>query len=1667
MARAEMIALVAAGLFLAVPQTSKSAPLRVFLRAGPKTHGEGEHDHPRFLAEWSKLLAERGARVDGGLEFPSEAQLGSCDVLVLYAADGAAIHGDERARLERYLARGGGLVVLHDAVCGDDPHWFKTIAGGAWEHGHSKYLEGEMGLVFADREHPITRGVANFDFEDEIYWDLHLDPRAHVLANSFHTPFDVTPQMWTFEPGAASSASPGYRAFVSIQGHLWKSFSQPAWRTLLLRGIAWAGRHDADEFVTAAETAALRYPPGGPRAPERAAEALVLHPDFELALVAAEPLVVNPISLDWDAHGRLWVALTPGYPDKEESSGVPARDEIVILGDSDGDGRMDQRTVFADGLDLVTSLVFHEDGVIVAQSPEILMLRDTDGDDRADERTVLFRGFGYADTHAVVSNLRWGLDGWIYATQGYSGNDSRHVLGRDVTGRDGVDHGHVGNGLFRFRPDASAIEMVSAYHSNTWGLDFTWDGELLFTMANGSHLRHVVVPERELARGRLAGVESWLDVTDHERVFPLRAHERPPYQQIDFVGAFTGAAGGCVYTGGAWPGGFAAFEGSFFVCEPTVNLVHHDRISAKGVTFAAGKAREPEFLASTDLWFRPVHLRVGPDGALYVLDFYNQAAVHNDTRGPPHGPTNAAVRPDRDHEHGRIWRIQHRAAQPASLPDSLRDQQELVSALTHPNGWVRGTARRLLCEARTLEPGTLRLLAERAMAASTPAGRVLALWILALRAPTGFFDVIQAALRDVDPGVRKNALRALEMLDDWSLARALPRPEVLLDERDPRARLAGLALAPRVLPDSALPALVAKGLAFEDDWSRSAVLAVAAARPARFVEAVLSSPPEDGAPELERMLRALGALVARRGGMRDAVEVVTALGERGSRSITVAVPLLEELARIPVDEGSRPWPSPRLDQALVRLLKSPHAEIAIAALPLSAGWTATRKVAEERDALGARLDEVAGDEARALELRLGAVRAMLALPGQRTRAIVLAGGFLDPLFPLDVQLSVVDALAARPEAAATLCARFPALSRPARERVLASLLSRTAASNVLLDVLASGEIRAAELGPEALHRLRNHPDAATAARAGRVLAGLVGAERGDKDALLAELVPLVDGPGDAARGRELFAQNCGNCHTARGAEARGGVGPDLTGMGARGARELLPFLIDPNRAVEPAFLEYVVETTGGELVDGVIARETGEALLLRNSSGEREVRRAEIASLRSTGRSPMPTGFESLGAEALRDLIAFLAGDWSGFRVLDLEPFCSSSATRGLYDTKHDAKPMRFRQHGVVGVEGVPFEILDPARASEERNTLTLRGGLAEGWESHGYPQRVEIPVGFALERLHVLGGIAAWGFPYTDRRAGAVKLAWNYADGAREECVLTDGAEFADWIARHDVPGSKWVDVLAEESWGQVRTFSVAPGRTDAVVASIVLESFDNHLAPTFVALTAELAGARPSQEQPVQARQTPRILIFGGGSSHDFARWFGDEDVRTLAALEKAVGYSERPAELARALEELDVLVLCNNQPFADPALRAALFDFVARGGGLVLVHPSTWYNWADWPEYNRELVGGGARSHEDYGSFSVRVTATGHPVTENVLAQFKITDELYRFEPDPAARSQVLAIGISPPSGAEYPVVWTHAHGAGRIVGLTLGHDGAAHQHASYRRLLANAVRWVCGD
>jgi len=1625
------------------PETREvSGPLRVFLRVGPKTHGPGQHDHPRFLDEWRVLLEQRGAVVDGALAFPTAAQLDATDVLVLYAAEGASVAPDERARLERYLARGGGIVALHDAVCGDDPHWFKTIVGGAWEHGHSKWQEGHMGLYLSPEEHPITRGIPHFDLDDEIYYDLHLQPGVQVLGQSLRTVFDIDPQMWVYEKDA-------YRAFVSIQGHQHETFSHPAWQAIILRGIAWAAQRDADLLLGRGELETLRYPPGGPTRPELSHASFELHPDFEIALIANEPDVVNPIAIDWDDRGRVWVAATPGYPFKQASSGIPAHDQILVLEDGAGDGRLEPVSVFFEGLDLVTSLVVYDQGVIVTASPEILYLADTDGDLQADETTVLFRGFGFNDTHATISNMHWGLDGWIYATQGYSGNASR-----DIIGVDDVSHGPIGNGLFRFRPDGSAIELVSSYGSNTWGLDFAPDGELFFSMANGAHLRHVVLEESALAGGRVGGVNSWKTIHDHDRVYPIADKKGTDNEQIDFVGGFTAAAGCLLYDGGAWPDEFA---GDHFVCEPTVNLVHRDTVVPDGVTFLASKPRQQEFLGSKDYWFRPVHLRTGPDGALYVLDFYNQAVIHNDTRGPAHGPTNAAVRPDRDRHHGRIWRVQHRDATPArgtiTIGPALDD---LLAALEHENEWRRTTATRLLRQRS--DPACVPALSAMALRAERPASRIAALWLLDdLAAPKRAGMMVHAALRDPDAGVRANAARlsGRHGVTNNKLVYALM--ELVLDDSAPRARIRALeALAGAPLDALTLQALVALDARLEDDWSRSALMAALLPHAGPAIAAAART----GA---QRVLVELVTQISRTRAQRLTDDVLVALAHNpiAAETLAAALTALEAglgASFVPRANGSGLG-------ALQGLLAHEDLDAATAALPLVGRWdkggTLDAAVASLCERLLTRLRHPGSSHADAL----ASLPALLSVPAFRSAAIEQSATLLRASVAPGVQLATIAALGGVADEGAghVLCAALPFLGSKARDAAFEALLARAGSANALLDAVEREDVLPQLVGTRRAHRLRTHPDPLVSRRAGVLFAR----STSTVEQRLAELLPLVSAFGDVVRGAEVFAEQCGTCHL-NGASGTA-IGPDLTGMGAHGIEQILSVILDPNAEIDPAYVNYIAESLDGVISTGILVRETAREIVLRNTEGDIELLRSDLAEFRSSGLSLMPEGLDAMGVEPLRDLLTYLTADYQGYRVLPLRDLTNAPSVKGLFDPERDWSGWgALQQYGVVDIDGIPFEVLDPAHVPHGRNVLVLRGGVQRDYAcAVDAPLRVEVPVGRKVARVHVLGGVGGWASPFGGWSGEpVVRWTWRYADGIEESFDLLNGREFADWIGTHDVPGSVRVDgLVAPNAPGQIRRMAFTPGR-DVPVDAIVLASHDSKIAPVFLGLTAELEGA-PQRDTPTgPARIEADCFLLGGGSSHDFGRWFGQRDTGILATDGRRVHYTEDPAVLLSSLDADDVLVLSTNQPLSAD-VRATIEAHALAGGGLLFLHPGAWTNWPDWEAQTR-LLRASTSSHEPLGDFQVEVHNGDHPVTAGLASTFEITDELYRAAPiDGAGPIEVLAAGYSPTTGARYPVVWTVSLDAARVVVITLGHDGRAHELPAFARLLSQAVAWLEGN
>ena len=1200
------VTLLAVALASALTATGADTPLRVFIRSGPKSHGPGQHDHPRFLADWVPLLNARGAIASGGNTFPSAAQLTATDVLILHAQEAGNISEPERALLNTYIARGGGIVVIHAAAVAKDTDWYKTIIGGSWRHGTTKWLEAPMQLYFTDRAHPISREASNWSMTDEIYYDMDILPEAHVIATAY-TPkaidtggkgnkeaqaraaeavatrkavniYDIQPQMWTYERTVAGGAKP-YRAFVAIPGHLYVNFNRPNYRSILLRGIAWAGqRKNVEELCIPSELGdALRYPEGGPTAPALAAAKIQVHPAFNLSLVASEPLINKVMNIDWDEQGRLWVCETPEYPNGRRRPNTPANsalprwqdsgshkpllterdpeDCISILTDTNGDGIMDTKKVFADKLELVTSFVLYKNGVIAATSPDIWYLEDTDNDGVCDRRTKLYTGLGINDTHAVINNLRWGHDGWIYATHGYSRGDVTSGDGSKKFGPDGA-------GVVRFRPDGSAFEQYSSRNSNTWGLDITWDGQVFWTQpTSGTVFFHTVLPESVLAKGKIPGTPSWKGMLTNQRTFPAMEWPEQAYVQIDQVGRFTAAAGCAIYEGGAWP---AKWNYSYFTTEPTLNIVHHQFVRPDGVSYSIEKEKgreETEFMRGTDLWFRPIENRVGPDGALYVVDFYNQAVIHNDTRGPVHSQTNAAVRPDRDHYFSRIWRVQHKEAK--VLPVPTLDRRNLASLIktieTSPNAHVKKIALRLARE--------------------NHAGAPL---LTSLSRPMG--------------------------------SPALARYESARTATTPAQRAA----------------VIAEYAAATDDWTRSALIAAASEHSSEFLTEALATAPATN--------NALVSFVTALAGSASPASAGRLTQTAAASPGLLAAQLLRGLTQL---EGRLPALDAPTVAALRTLLTTPAT--AATAFSLVATWDKAGALADTVIQTGRGLLSDLASASTPAATRADIATALVALPTHRSAALAKIGILLsDPNTSETIAaplIATVGDLAGREAVNVLINAFVQTKSAPIFEQIL----KRQESALALISAISTNRISPSAIGTANLARLRNHPTTKVA-REALVVLGATHPSTKEKNDLIAQLLPTVQNPGDVANGRALFSAACAICHKLGDVGLRD-VGPPLAGIGARTPTELLTSIVDPNRQVEANFWQWNITTKKGETLSGLIASENNAALIVRNQGGDTEVKIADIATRENTRRSLMPEGFEGLGANGLRDVITYLAAN--------------------------------------------------------------------------------------------------------------------------------------------------------------------------------------------------------------------------------------------------------------------------------------------------------------------------------------------------------------------------------------------------------------------------------------
>ncbi len=1396
--------------------SAPAAPIRVALLGGGS-------------AQLSEILRKSGATISSDAD---------ADVLVLFANEPKPL--DVRATVEKFTQRGGGLVVIGGGIGAGD--WMKPLAGAAWKADSRKFANKLMLYALTDA-HPITWDASPFDIQDETFYDLDLDASIKVLASAF-TPkvtakridprspqkldranvYDLQPQMWTFE------GADRHRAFTLLQSQP-DSLRHPSIRSFLLRGIVWAAkRENVDELCGKADLAALRYPPGGPRKAADTVASFDLHPGFKASVVASEPLINKAIAMQWDARGRLWVAETPEYPngrrpsvaDAWKETGVlkfgnydrPATDRISILTDTDGDGIMDRKTVFHEGLELVTGFCLFGDGVITVGHPDIVFIH---GEGAAQKVERLYTGFSPGDTHFVANHFIVAPDGWIYANTG-SGADAVSVVNPTVKAK-------LSSGVFRFKQDGSAIEQVGSKGGNAFGFDVTSDGELFFGQAtSGNPVQHIVLPEAVLARGKVGTTSSVESVIKGRKVVRADMPERAPFMQIDAVGGYSSACASTVQEGGAWP---AEWAGGVFCTEPILDIIHHEKLAARGPTFTGEMVRpDKEWLRAQDFWFFPIDVQFGPDGAMYVIDFYNPIVAHSDSRGPQHGKAGATARPDRDHYFGRIYRIQHDDAKKLEAPD-FSNAAALLKAFTHPNKGVRFTAHRLLME-RADSASVVPALTAMADAESFAPARILALWALQR---LGSLDAatLATALKTGDASVRKAALLIIEAMGEKNTVGFAG----LLGDADARVRLTALrAMSASPLTSETAASLLAVMPRLDDDWSKSAAVAAASSNPAPILESALSTKTAPS-ESLLSLASSLALDLAHRADGDALGKVIITAANAPREAAPLALAVLGAAARnIP------PKPTQNISATLHTLLKNPA--LAAAALPFAVAWDGGDAV---KPVIAAQLMLMA-DEIQPVATRGAALTSLVRSRSGDARIIPAILALLKTKLADALLLDTIGALAATNDAALAkpLVAALPNLSPIGQGALFDVLASRTEWANAVLDALDAHSLKPALLGPAKLSKLRLHPDPATAKRALKLIDELGGGTNPQKAETIAKLLPLIEGrQGDAAKGKVVFLAACATCHKLNGEGVE--LGPTLDGIGVHGAAELLASIIDPSRVVDNEHRTWSIALKNGTFSTGIIARENDRSLTLRLPGGiEQEVKNADIKSRQDTGLSLMPEGFEGLGAETLSDILAHLAGSSGKYRAINLTRSFTTSTDGGLYnsrDAQNDTIPPV--KYGVVSAEGVPFSLPDPSTTPTGGNVIVLKNGDGKSFAS-SMPQRVEIPVGFTAGNLHFLSGVAGWGNATTPRPAMKVTIV--FADGKTQIEELRTGDVFVDYVSGDDVPGSKRVDGIVKRN--HVRYFSLAV-REGSPITTLVLESYKNGISPTTLAITASTDAPRP----------------------------------------------------------------------------------------------------------------------------------------------------------------------------------------------------------------------------
>lgn len=991
----------------------------------------------------------------------------------------------------------------------------------------------------------------------------------------------------------------------------------------LLFAATIAATSAGQEFIPRKQSA----PPGPPKSPAEAIAAMQVPEGFKVELVASEPSIQNPVAMAFDDRGRIYVTESFEYPRREPG---PGRDRVKILEDKDGDGFAETVKIFAEGLNIPSGIAVGHGGVWVANAPDLLFLEDTDGDDVADKQTVVVTGFGRDDTHELPNALTWGPDGALYGLNGVF-NPSRVTQGGktfDFT-----------CALFRIDPKSRQFDLFCEGTSNPWGVAFDTEGSAFVSACVIDHLWHLTESAYYLRQGG-----PYPPHTFYAESIVKHKHQMAAYCGIEFLDT------------DAYP---SSFNNKLYMGNIHGGCLNSDSIERFGATYRG--TGEPDFLTANDVWFMPVAQKVGPDGCLYVLDWYDRYHCYQDANADPKGV---------DRGHGRLYRVVHQKRPKPRVVDfdKLSDSQ-LVALLSDPNIFNRQRAQLKLQE-RNIAPESeaFRALQKNIFDASIAMKtRLHSLWSLVGSARLTE-SMVKALLHASEPELRAWGTRTVgrQGIDTPAVRSWL---EMLASDADPRVRVEVAIASPKLSRAKQ-----------ESAWNIGQQMKVLA-----------HSGPD---PILSRVVwqNMLPDLVREQGSVLEAMKQEGKRGEWNSLVPRFAALLLSQVNSRLEDESSKASVEnvllsaslvaredldlgTRVINAFLDRVRS--GELSIEAVqPLLRSWIASSDIRLTRQAPDGKdwkswngwehaifqVHLILGDAQRMalakelvvhpdvrpdLKKQLVQIAAMLddsvlltatedLISGLEKQADV-ENGLRDTI--LDLGLRKLPA-----EQVAGVVARLPKMKGAIQSSIAERLCQRSESAEVFLKGVKEGSIRKELLSPNRIRLLAASNQASIKTLVGQIWGSVNTESSKEREAVIQRVGNALrwDARGNAEKGWLVYDRICGQCHVMHG---RGNeVGPNITSNGRGSYEQLLVSVFNPSLVIGEAYKSVTIRTKDDEIITGLLVERTDKRVVVKVQGGkEQSIAAEEIDEFKQDSKSLMPEGLENqMTPQELADLFALL-----------------------------------------------------------------------------------------------------------------------------------------------------------------------------------------------------------------------------------------------------------------------------------------------------------------------------------------------------------------------------------------------------------------------------------------